>query len=68
MTATDTKAPLLEGLVWTITGLSLLFFSLRLYIKWKYRGKLWYDDYTLAASMVSLDQTAVRIPVPDFPI
>ncbi|KAI1168965.1 hypothetical protein F5B18DRAFT_593463 [Nemania serpens] len=54
MTATDTKAPLLEGLVWTITGLSLLFFSLRLYIKWKYRGKLWYDDYTLAASMLFL--------------
>lgn len=67
MTATDTKAPLLEGLVWGITGLALLFFSLRLYIKWKYRGKFWYDDYTLAASMVSLDQTFICIYSPDFP-
>ncbi|KAI1173684.1 hypothetical protein F4777DRAFT_580684 [Nemania sp. FL0916] len=45
-------APLLLGFLWSITGLSLLVFSLRLFIKWKYRGKLWYDDYTLMVSMV----------------
>ncbi|KAI1107994.1 hypothetical protein F5Y14DRAFT_437826 [Nemania sp. NC0429] len=54
MTATDTNQPLLEGVIWTITGLSLVFFCLRIFIKWKYRGKLWYDDYTLAASMLFL--------------
>ncbi|KAI1753334.1 hypothetical protein F4782DRAFT_90539 [Xylaria castorea] len=54
MAATDSMAPLIQGLVWTITGISMLFFSLRLYIKWKYRGKLWYDDYLLIASMAFL--------------
>ncbi|KAI0491101.1 hypothetical protein F4859DRAFT_520666, partial [Xylaria cf. heliscus] len=54
MAATDTTAPLIQGAVWSITGLSLFFCSLRLYIKWKYRGKLWYDDYTLVASMAFL--------------
>ncbi|KAI0865759.1 hypothetical protein F4860DRAFT_264453 [Xylaria cubensis] len=54
MAPTDTMAPLIQGLVWSITGVSMLFFSLRLYIKWKYRGKLWYDDYTLIASMAFL--------------
>ncbi|KAJ8124020.1 hypothetical protein ONZ43_g165 [Nemania bipapillata] len=47
-------APLLQGLIWTITILSLVFLSLRLYIKWNYRGKLWYDDYTLVGAMVLL--------------
>ncbi|KAI0457072.1 hypothetical protein F5B21DRAFT_108766 [Xylaria acuta] len=54
MAATDTMAPLIQGLVWTITGISMFFCSLRLYIKWKYRGKLWYDDHTLVASMAFL--------------
>ncbi|GAP91741.1 hypothetical protein SAMD00023353_7400420 [Rosellinia necatrix] len=54
MAATDTTAPLIQGLAWTITALSLWFCILRLFIKWKYRGKLWYDDYTLAASMAFL--------------
>ncbi|KAI0108643.1 hypothetical protein GGR51DRAFT_514492 [Nemania sp. FL0031] len=54
MTATQTSAPLLEGLVWAITGLSLLFCGLRLYIKWKYRGQIWYDDYALVASSLLL--------------
>ncbi|GAW19025.1 hypothetical protein ANO14919_085090 [Xylariales sp. No.14919] len=52
MAATDTHAPLIEGFVWGITGLCILFVSLRLYIKSKYRGILWWDDYTLIASMV----------------
>ncbi|KAI1746219.1 hypothetical protein F4680DRAFT_400746 [Xylaria scruposa] len=54
MAPTDTMAPLIQGLVWSITGVSMLFFSLRLYIKLKYRGRLWYDDYTLIASMAFL--------------
>ncbi|KAI8947962.1 hypothetical protein F4801DRAFT_558929 [Xylaria longipes] len=54
MAATDTMAPLIQGFVWAIAGLSLFFCSLRLYIKWKYRGKLWYDDYILAAAMALL--------------
>ncbi|KAJ2980103.1 hypothetical protein NUW58_g7034 [Xylaria curta] len=54
MAATDTMAPVLQGVAWTIAALTMLFFSLRIYIKWKYRGKLWYDDYTLAASMALL--------------
>ncbi|KAI1419106.1 hypothetical protein F5Y12DRAFT_779631 [Xylaria sp. FL1777] len=54
MAATDTTAPLVQGFAWVITALSLLAVNLRLYIKWKYRGKLWYDDYILVASVVFL--------------
>ncbi|TGJ81964.1 hypothetical protein E0Z10_g6788 [Xylaria hypoxylon] len=54
MAATDTHAPLVQGFVWSITTLSVLFIGLRLYIKWKYRGKLWYDDYILVASVLLL--------------
>ncbi|KAI1130898.1 hypothetical protein F5Y10DRAFT_234615 [Nemania abortiva] len=61
MVSTETWAPLLEGLIWTITGLSLVFCSLRIYIKWKYRGQLWYDDYTLIASTLFLVINAALI-------
>ncbi|KAI1150787.1 hypothetical protein F4825DRAFT_425199 [Nemania diffusa] len=54
MAAVNTMAPLLQGLIWTITALSLLFLGTRLYIKWNYRGQLWYDDYALVVSMVFL--------------
>lgn len=57
MAAVNTMAPLLQGLIWTITALSLLFLGTRLYIKWNYRGQLWYDDYALVVSMVSDDSS-----------
>ncbi|KAI0192152.1 hypothetical protein F4808DRAFT_443400 [Astrocystis sublimbata] len=58
MAATETMAPLILGSIWSITALAMLFCALRLYIKLKYRGNLWYDDYTLAASMILLLLTA----------
>ncbi|KAI0433060.1 hypothetical protein F5Y09DRAFT_300183 [Xylaria sp. FL1042] len=54
MEATDSMAPLIQVFTWVITALSLGVANLRLYIKWKYRGTLWYDDHLLVASVVFL--------------
>ncbi|KAI0814625.1 hypothetical protein GGR55DRAFT_675919 [Xylaria sp. FL0064] len=54
MEATDTRAPLIEAFTWVIAAVTLVVVSLRLYIKWKYRGTLWYDDHLLVASLVFL--------------
>ncbi|KAI0977194.1 hypothetical protein F4678DRAFT_412133 [Xylaria arbuscula] len=54
MEVTDSMTPLIQAFTWVITALSLLLVNLRLYIKWKYRGTLWYDDYLLVASVVFL--------------
>ncbi|KAI0405301.1 hypothetical protein F4802DRAFT_597427 [Xylaria palmicola] len=51
MAAPESMAPLILGLVWSITGLSLVFLSMRVFIKWKYRGSLWYDDWVLIFSI-----------------
>ncbi len=65
MAATDTMAPLIQGLTWAITIVSLLVVSVRVYIKWKYLGKLRYDDYILMASMVSITLSLVGMFVPN---
>ncbi|KAI3323264.1 hypothetical protein HD806DRAFT_498644 [Xylariaceae sp. AK1471] len=52
MAAPEGMAPLVQSLVWIIAVISLLFLSMRLYIKWRYRGSFWYDDYALIASLV----------------
>ena len=44
---------MVQGIIWAITALSLLIANVRFYIKWKYRGKLWYDDYILLGAAVS---------------
>ncbi|KAI3321484.1 hypothetical protein HD806DRAFT_153943 [Xylariaceae sp. AK1471] len=54
MAGNESKAPLLQGFIFTIVGLSLLFVIARLYIKWKYRGRLWHDDYPLIGSVLLL--------------
>ncbi|KAI0517650.1 hypothetical protein F5B22DRAFT_645832 [Xylaria bambusicola] len=54
MAGTDSMAPRIQGVVWVITAMALITANVRFYIKWKYRGKLWYDDYILVAAVIFL--------------
>ncbi|KAJ4291288.1 hypothetical protein N0V88_006291 [Collariella sp. IMI 366227] len=46
--------PYLNRVIWTLAALSGLFLGLRLYYKIFRRRQLWWDDYVLVASWVSL--------------
>ena len=46
--------PQLNLVFWLLTGLSFVFLVLRLFCKFKRGRNLWWDDYLLIASWVSL--------------
>ncbi|KAJ3562069.1 hypothetical protein NPX13_g8704 [Xylaria arbuscula] len=50
MASTESMAPMIQGVIWVITAFSLIMANVRFYIKWKYRGKLWFDDYILLSA------------------
>ncbi|CAK7216099.1 hypothetical protein SBRCBS47491_002717 [Sporothrix bragantina] len=50
----DNQAPQLNFTIWLLTGLSLGFLSLRVYCKFLRGRGLWWDDYVLITSWVSL--------------
>ncbi|CAK7226338.1 hypothetical protein SEUCBS140593_006208 [Sporothrix eucalyptigena] len=50
----DNQAPQLNFTIWLLTGLSLGFLSLRIYCKFLRGRGLWWDDYVLITSWVSL--------------
>ena len=49
----DNGGPMLVVVIWVLSGLALLFLSLRIYCKFLRHSGLWWDDYVLIASWVS---------------
>ncbi|CAK7225188.1 hypothetical protein SCUCBS95973_005777 [Sporothrix curviconia] len=50
----DNQAPQLNFTIWLLTGLSVGFLSLRIYCKFLRGRGLWWDDYVLISSWLSL--------------
>lgn len=55
----ENHGPQLNGLVWFLTAISVLFLGLRVYAKlWRGR-RLWWDDYVLIAGWVSQSRSRI---------
>ncbi|KAK1760135.1 hypothetical protein QBC47DRAFT_289771 [Echria macrotheca] len=61
----ETTAPLILPAIWSLLSISTLFLTLRLYSKFKYLKSraLWWDDYVLILSWLTLLADAVTITI-----
>ncbi|GAP92933.1 hypothetical protein SAMD00023353_8400270 [Rosellinia necatrix] len=54
MTGTESNAPRLGSTVWSLTSVCIFFTGLRIYLRLKFRGGLWWDDWILLSAMLFL--------------
>jgi hypothetical protein len=59
----DDLGPALNVVVWFLTVLALVFFSLRIYCKFLRKRALWWDDYVLIAAMIMLLAQTISLSV-----
>ncbi|KEZ44897.1 hypothetical protein SAPIO_CDS2236 [Scedosporium apiospermum] len=52
--STDDYGPVLNGTIWLLTALAACFLILRAYLKLRSRRALWWDDYVLIISLITL--------------
>jgi hypothetical protein len=50
----DNYGPQFNAAIWVLTGIAAVFLALRMYCKQIRSKKLWWDDYILFASFVSV--------------
>jgi len=49
--------------IWILTGAAALFIALRMYCKFVRNKKMWWDDYILIASFVSVIRECLILPL-----